>query len=155
MRIWQTIDAALIARLNKAVQQVHADLYPELFKPYSFADMQAAFEEYLRDESSFFFVVAKDETSRPVGYVWVQLRSVAPNVFRRGYKTAHVHQLSVVEPEHRRGFGSALMEYVTTFASETGCVQVELDYWVENTPAAAFYERIGYKPKRIIVQKPL
>ncbi|WP_443111828.1 GNAT family N-acetyltransferase [Alicyclobacillus sp. ALC3] len=61
--------------------------------------------------------------------MWVQLRSVAPNVSQRGDQTAHVHQLSVVEPEHRRGFGSALMEHVANFARTTLCVQIELDYW--------------------------
>lgn len=155
MHIRQTTDAALIARLNEAVQQVHVDLHPELFTPYSYPEMQAAFEQYVGRENSFFFVASEQEQSQAVGYIWVELRDVAPNCFRRGYQAAHIHQLSVAESEQRRGFGSALMEHASHFARECGCTQLELDYWVENTPAASFYERLGYQPQRVIVQKPV
>ena len=155
MHIRQTTDAALIARLNEAVQQVHVRLHPELFTPYSYPDMKSAFEQYVRRENSFFFVVAEQAQSHPVGYIWIELRNVAPNCFRRGYQAAHIHQLSVSESEQRLGFGSALMEHAAAFARESGCTQVELDYWVENTPAAAFYRQIGYQPNRVIVHKPV
>ena len=71
---------------------------------------------------------------RPVGLVNLGLRG--PDAWIGG--------LGVVPGDRRRGTGRPLMEAVQAEARTRGAERVWLEVIVENTPAAALYEELGY-----------
>ncbi len=66
------------------------------------------------------------------------------------HRLAHVVDLAVHPAWRRRGIGSALMEAVERAAAGRGAALVALETWVSNLEARRFYERLGYRPLRVI-----
>jgi GNAT superfamily N-acetyltransferase len=62
----------------------------------------------------------------------------------------------VVDDAHRSGgTGAALLQAAEAFATEHGCAQLELSSNVARTRAHQFYERQGYREKRVRFVKRL
>jgi hypothetical protein len=77
-------DAGIVARLNREVQQLHADALPRLFKPPSegiFAPV--AFAELVADPDTVVFI--GEAGGEPVGYLYAQVarRPATPLPMRR------------------------------------------------------------------------
>ena len=137
-------DAALLSGLCMHVQQLHADAYPELFKPPT-EDFAVPFFEMFLENPAVHIFIAEDADGTAAGYVVCQVihREESAFTFARDY--VHIDQISV-EPEfQRKGAGSALMAKVDALAQEVGAAQITLDSWMFNTHAHRFFERHGYE----------
>lgn len=77
------------------------------------------------------------------------------NAFRQAVRTLYVHQISINPEAKRKGYGRLVMEEVERYAIAHGVPSIELDYWSVNEAAAAFYEQVGFRPKRQVVVKQL
>ena len=66
MKISQTNDFELVAKLNKYVHDLHANLYPEYFKEYNFEGIKTFFQKII-DKEEFTFLLLEDELPRAVG----------------------------------------------------------------------------------------
>ena len=51
--------------------------------------------------------------------------------------------------------GTKLYEYVLDFAKKSGCYNVTLNVWADNTAALKFYEKIGLRVQKIGMEKIL
>ena len=51
--------------------------------------------------------------------------------------------------------GTKLYEYVLDFAKKSGCYNVTLNVWADNTAALKFYENIGLRVQKIGMEKIL
>ncbi|MFJ7745578.1 hypothetical protein [Peribacillus sp. NPDC097295] len=51
MHIRQTNDFELVAKLNKTVHDLHANLYPEYFKAYNDEEIKACFRKIIVKET--------------------------------------------------------------------------------------------------------
>ena len=74
MEVKQAIanDAEVISALNSEVQQLHADLFPELFKPPSAETFPPALvRQLLADPTTYIFIGYLD--AQPVGYIYSQI----------------------------------------------------------------------------------
>lgn len=61
-----------------------------------------------------------------------------------------------VDPDHRdRGVGAALLEYAESSLAEVGVEVVALSVMADNERARAFYDRRGYRPHRIDLERRL
>jgi len=142
IEIQETKNAAVIAELNRTVQNLHAHRYPEYFKPYDYQAVLRSITETLAQENWFAFVAKAD--GQPAGYVLFYIRDYQENPFRHPYRGLHIDQIAVKEEFQRRNIGSLLMDKVEEFAKNRGIAQLELTYWDKNTEAGNFYAKRGF-----------
>jgi ribosomal protein S18 acetylase RimI-like enzyme len=153
LKIDRTDDYELVARLNKYVHDLHANLYPDYFKPYNFQEVKAFFQGIIhRDEFTF---LKLEDGGKPLGYAWIELRNLPENAFKKAYKSVYVHQISIVDSQRRKGYATTLMDRITDFAKENGINRIELDYWFDNEIARHFYKKNEFVKYREFVYKEM
>ncbi|CAH0343969.1 GNAT family N-acetyltransferase [Bacillus sp. CECT 9360] len=153
MNISQTTDHELIAKLNKPVQDLHAKWYPHTFKEYNFEAIKDTFKNLINNEALIFLLL--EDNQQAIGYAWIEIRNYPENAFRKPYKSVFVHQISLVETERKKGYGTKLMDHIYEIARNKEIDLVELDYWFHNDSAKGFYEKHGYTKNREFVYKNL
>lgn len=151
MQLERTYDFAQVARLNRTVHQLHVDLYPHIFKPYDEHATAHFFQQLMDKEHYAFFLAIVEE--RIVGYVWVEFKSQPETLFKQASRSLYIHQLSLEPTEQGKGHGKRIMKQLEDSARARNLSVIELDYWVSNEGAAAFYERYGFKKQREFVYK--
>ncbi|MCZ0703867.1 ribosomal protein S18 acetylase RimI-like enzyme [Natronobacillus azotifigens] len=153
IKVKQTNDYELIAKLNKPVHDLHCALYPERFNTYNFEEMQVLFKELMYNDAFIFLVIYDQEEA--VGYAWIEIRNYPENPLIKGYHSIYVHQLSVVAWKRKQGYGTELLRYIEELAKERNIDVVELDYWVDNLVARHFYQKHHFTKKREFVYKKI
>lgn len=154
MRIRKTQDYKTIAKLNRTVHQLHVKLYPELFKPYQYDQVEYYMKEMMKNPR-FTFLIVENSYREPVGYAWIEIIDQPETYFQYASKSVFVRQFSIEADQEHKGYGSALMIQIIYLAKENGAKQIELDYWAANTNAGQFYQKHGFVQNRIFVSKKL
>ncbi len=142
MKLIRTQDAELIARLNEPVQNLHHDLYPDLFKPYDFKAVHVYFINVIHKAHHHFVVCMQGET--PLGYIWYEEIKREETAFSSARNYIYIHQVSVEESQRGKGVGRALFNDVRAFAKRRDIRKIGLDYWVKNRSAKHIYEKLGF-----------
>lgn len=88
-----------------------------------------------------------------VGYVTVSYESSAP-VFARGDRI-DVGELYVREAYRGTGLADRLLDRCADWGRERDCERVRLSVNVDNDRARAFYERRGFEPLRVKLERSL
>ncbi|MCZ2098363.1 MAG: GNAT family N-acetyltransferase [Anaerolineae bacterium] len=141
-------DAELLARMNEAVQQIHHDARPDLFKSYAFApELVAIYQSRLSDDTLYGFVGEVDGAS--VGYLLAQVIERVDNPYTVAIRALSVDEMSVNPAFRSHGYGEALMDAAFDLAQSLGIRRVLLNVWAFNERAIAFYQRQGFKPRDI------
>ncbi|OZM56776.1 GNAT family N-acetyltransferase [Lottiidibacillus patelloidae] len=151
MKINETKDYKIIGMLNKHVHTIHANLAPELVKPYDKENMTEFFKDVITKDKMTFLLVEEDD--EPIGYAWIEEKEYAENIFKKGYKSLYVHQISINDKKRSSGYGTKLMEEIYQIARSKGLKRIELDYWSDNEKAKKFYEKQGFEKHREFVYK--
>lgn len=147
-------DAEIIARQTSAVQQLHTDALPDIFKPPS-ADLFPAqkLAALLQDADSVVAVAEMD--GRIVGHIYGAIVRRADNAFNRPGSHIYIHQIGVDEACRRGGVGTALVTFVLDRARAMGVLAVHVDHWAFNARAASFFEACGFQPMKIVMRHAL
>lgn len=153
MKITQTTDFELLAKLNKPIHDLHVSLYPEHFTEYNFDAIRDTFRQSVTKENFVFLLI--EDNDEPLGYAWIEMKTYPQNAFSKQRRTVFVHQLSIVEQQKRRGYGSHLMNYIYELARNEGIDIIELDYWAKNEHAKNFYDKQDFLGYREFVYKKL
>lgn len=56
-----------------------------------------------------------------------------------------IHTLCVPPSQKGKGYGKQFINYAMHYAAQKCCKTVRLDTWAENHPAAALYEKLGFR----------
>ena len=111
-------DAESIAALNAAVQQVHADALPHLFKPPSAETFSASLvRQLLADPHTYIFIASAH--GAPVGYIYAQIIRREETSLRYAWDRLYIHHLSVHQASQRQGVGQALIQAAVRVAKES------------------------------------
>lgn len=140
--IIETKDHHVIVPLSEEVQNLHAQLHPELFKPFNRASMEKALEQDAANPNCRIFVAKKNEHF--IGYILCLIKEVKENAFYYSFNTLYIDQLCVLKEHQKSGAGKLLMEKAEETALKHSIHRVELDHWSRNTVAAAFFRKNGY-----------
>lgn len=89
--------------------------------------------------------IARDADARAVGMATAQLVISTAE----GAPSAWVEDVVVREDWRGQGLGRALLDAVLDWARAQGAVRAQLLADLDNAPALAFYERIGWQPTRL------
>jgi diamine N-acetyltransferase len=138
-------DVCLLAELNKDVQQIHADAYPNVFKqPDNFTEIVADFEtRILADVDGFVFIIEAE--TQAVGYIYARLVTRPENAYIYAQRFMLVDQVSVRPACQNKGYGQRLMQAVREVAAEHGVHRIQLDTYAFNANAQQFYANLGFE----------
>jgi ribosomal protein S18 acetylase RimI-like enzyme len=139
----ETKDYKIIAALNEEVQNLHARLHPEMFKPFNKFEMEKALENYLKEPNTYAYLVLEDGIE--VGCAVFFIREAKENAFHYNIKTLYIDQISVLTNYQRTGAGKILMDQAEKLAREMSVNKIELDHWSANVVAASYFRKYGYK----------
>lgn len=142
MRIIETDDYEIVAALNEPVHALHAKLYPEYFQPFDYDAMKRFFKSAVSQPNHVFLLLEDD--GQPLGYAWIEYKTVPENAFRKSSRSLFVHQIGISDSYQNKGYGSKLMERIYDMAKSSGIARVELDYWTDNESAVQFYRKHGF-----------
>ncbi len=137
-----------INRLLYQVLMVHHEGRPDLFKPDSKKYTDAELEILLQDDTRPVFG-AWDENGMLLGYAFCILQEHKQDNVLTDIRTLYIDDLCVDETARGQHVGTALYEYVLSYAKEIGCYNVTLNVWTCNESAMRFYEKRGMKPQKI------
>ena len=150
----QQKDIPRITELLLQVEMVHHAIRPDIFKwrvsKYSSEELLHIFA----DESTPVFV-AVDEKDRVAGYAFCRITEYKNHPLLVNRKTVYIDDLCVDETQRGTGIGSALYDYVKTYAKEIGAHSVTLNVWEGNEKAKDFYRKKGLKVQRYYLEENL
>lgn len=153
MRITRTTDYELLARLNKHIHELHVSLYPEYFVAYNFEAIRESFKQWVTNENFVYLVL--EDMGEPLGYACVEIKEYPEDAQTKERKSVFVHDISIVEGQKRRGYGSHLISHIYDIARSKGIDLIELSFWAKNEHARNFYNKHGFVNYRQIAYKKL
>lgn len=141
-------DISRIGELLVQVCAVHAEGRSDLFNMGARKYNDTELKEIIRNDSRPVFV-ACDEEDNVLGYAFCIFRQSDGKGALTAIKTLYIDDLCVDENLRGQHIGSALYEYVKSFAKEQGCYNVTLNVWAHNESAMRFYEKCGMSVQKI------
>lgn len=148
VRLATPADLAVIVELNQVVQSVHAELYPDDFRPAVEAD---GLRTLLAPRLANIAIAELD--GAPAGYIWFEIQTRPANAFSPALRRLFVHHLSVGRDFRRQGVASALMAHAEAFAEGEDINEIALSYWANNAVARQFFAAQGFAPYQVYVRK--
>lgn len=135
-------DAAVLARLNRHVQQLHRAGLPEEFTDPDPAAVRAFFQERLQQPGHW--AVLAEVGGLAVGYLLAELVRPPATPFGGPTEVLYVHHVAVAPGYRQIGIGRALVGRAEQYALESGLSGVRLDVWSFNQQAQDFLAALGY-----------
>jgi ribosomal protein S18 acetylase RimI-like enzyme len=143
-------DYPAIVTLELEVQAIHVEGAPHRHIPFGVTSLES-YREILADPANNVVVVVED--SEIVGYLHYEIINIPQGEWTYARHVVHVHSLTIKQEQRRKGYGEELMDYVTEVARDAGASHVTLEVWAFNQPARAFYERLGFTPTQILMER--
>lgn len=147
-------DLDVIDSLLSQVLEVHHQARPDLFKTGARKYTDEQLETILREEKTPVFVY-EDEEGQVRGYAFCIFQEHPNDNILTPIKTLYIDDLCVDQNIRHQHIGRHLYEYVCDFARKSGCYNVTLNVWADNTSALHFYESLNLKPQKIGMEKIL
>ena len=153
IRLAKEQDIPQILGLLLQVGQVHHEIRPDIFRgaasKYNENDLLAL----LQDESRPIFVLTADNAV--AGYCFCKLRDYDGDGVCTCRRELYIDDLCVDENCRGQGVATALYRHACSYARQQGCAFVTLNVWCGNDGAMAFYDKMGLRPRSIMMEMPL
>ncbi|MCQ2546116.1 MAG: GNAT family N-acetyltransferase [Clostridia bacterium] len=146
-----------LARVNALLEQVltvHAEGRPDIFIPGTKKYTDEELLSIFADEQSPVFVFA-DEEDVTRGYAFCAFEEIRNSNNMRDMKTLYIDDICVDENCRGQHIATRLYEYVKEYAKATGCDRITLNVWEVNPTARAFYDAMGMKPLKTVMEEKL
>ena len=140
-------DKPRLEDLLSQVLEVHHNARPDLFKSGTRKYTSEELEAIISDDERPIFVAESD--GEVLGYAFCVFQMYVNNNILTDVKTLYVDVLCVDEKARGRGIGRELYNFAVGYAKETGCYNLTLNVWADNTSALGFYEALGLHKQKI------
>ena len=147
-------DIPKILKLLVQVDMVHHLGRPDIFKGPATKYNENELREILKDSSTPVFVCV-DENDAPLGHAFCVHKQVIGNSVITDIKTLYIDDICVDKDARGKHIGKSLYDFVIDYAAKNGFYNVTLNVWSCNEAAMRFYEAMGMKPQRIVMEKIL
>lgn len=135
------------------VGAVHHEIRPDLFRDGAQKYDAEALKALLQDTTRPIFCY--EQEGKMVGYCFCILEVTEHNPVLRDQKTLYIDDLCVDKAVRGAGVAKALFEAVAVYAKEIGCDSLTLNVWNGNDRALRFYEKCGFKPRKVYMETML
>lgn len=147
-------DIPTLLKLLEQVLTVHATKRPDVFKTSSTKYTASELEELLNNPRTPVFVFV-DEKQLVRGYAFCQYVKISNNNILQDTTYIYLDDLCVDESCRKQGVGKALLSYVLSHAKDNDCSSLRLNVWSLNESAMRFYEKCGFTPLSVKMEKQL
>ncbi len=118
--------------------------------------LQHATEEYqkllpdgLHTKNQYLFLIEDEVIHQPVGVLWFGVEE------RRNKTRAFVYDIIIYEQFRRRGYGEQAFRLLEEKVQALGLTTIGLHVFGHNHAAQALYQKLGYAPTNIMMEKHL
>lgn len=135
-----------VKKLMQSVQNLHhnnrSDIHKdsEIFKE----------DEYQKNMQN---ILVAEINNNVVGAIMYFIKENMENNYTNYRKILFIDALVVDAVCRKNGIGKKLMIEMDKIAKENNCSSIELNAWIFNENAIKFYEKMGMKPKTMILEK--
>ena len=140
-------------RLLRQVGQVHFEIRPDIFRPGAQKYDEAALEALFLDEDRPIYIA--EEAGQVLGYCFCVRKDYRGSGVQTDRLELYIDDLCVEESARGQGVATALYRYTVEHARAMGCSFISLNVWCGNDGALRFYERMGLKPRHIMMEQSL
>ena len=144
-------DTAKVLDLLHQVLEVHAGLRPDLFisgtTKYTDEELHAIFA----DETTPVYVAVNDN-DEVLGYAFCILEEPVPSNNLHPHRTRDIDDICDDEKARGQHVATHLYEHVKAEAKRLGCYNITLNVWAGNDGAQKFYEAMGMKPRKTMLE---
>ncbi|MBP5236116.1 MAG: GNAT family N-acetyltransferase [Clostridia bacterium] len=139
-------DFGRIETLLRDIGELHRMHRPDIFGDAAVKYSSDEFAEILADAGRPVYVACgRDGTV--IGYAFCVIRDIKETKLLNERREMYLDDLCVDGSFRGQGVGSILFRHVSDEAARFGCTSLELNVWSFNSPAIAFYEKMGMKPR--------
>ena len=135
------------------VGQVHHELRPDIFRPGARKYDKCALEELLKDAQKPIFVAMRG--TFVAGYCFCVHKDYTGSGISTDRKELYIDDLCIDEGHRGQGIAGELYRHACGYAREQGCQFITLNVWCGNDGAMGFYEKMGLRPRHIMMEQPL
>ena len=153
VRIARESDIPAIMELLKQVNRIHYEGRPDLFKPAT-KYTEDELREILDNEQTPVFVCV-DKDDRVLGHGFCILQRPKNTKLLNDILTMYIDDICVDEAARGQQAGTAIYDYILSYARQCGCYNVTLNVWSCNPGAMKFYENLGLVPYKVGMEKVL
>ena len=143
-------DADRVIELLSQVLEIHAAIRPDVFVSGTTKHSRAEVLAIFADDSSPVYVAEED--GAVIGYAFCVIKDRPKKEFFVPGRALDIDDLCVDASARGVGVGEALFRFVKEEAKRLGCESVTLNVWEGNAPARAFYEKMGMRPQRTVME---
>ena len=140
-------------RLLGQVGQVHHEIRPDIFRDGALKYDETALKALLLEENKPIFI--GEDGGWVLGYCFCVLKDYRGSGVQTDRVELYIDDLCVDENRRGGGIATALYRHATDYAKRLGCAFVSLNVWCGNDGAMAFYEKMGLRPRHIMLEMPL
>ena len=153
IRFANTGDIPVILELLRQVGEVHHRIRPDIFRSGAQKYDENALKVIFADEDRPIFVAA--DGNAVAGYCFCVKKDHRGSGVQADRMEIYIDDLCVEENRRGSGIATALYRHVTEYAKSLGCGFISLNVWCGNNGAMAFYEKMGLRPRSILLEMPL
>jgi ribosomal protein S18 acetylase RimI-like enzyme len=153
IRMAEKKDIPDILRLLVQVNNVHADIRPDLFIKDKTKYDKESLEKILVNKNTP--VLAAVDEEGLAGYLFGEFQLHRGENNFHDMTTLYIDDLCVDERRRKQGVGRALYEAALELAQKNDCYNVTLNVWEGNDPARDFYEAQGMRTLKTCMETVL
>lgn len=142
-----------INRLLFQVHKVHSDIRQDLFIPGKKKYSSEELEKIIDDDSTPVFVY--EDEGAICGYLFGIFTDTFKHDSLVDHRSLYIDDLCVDENKRSKGIGKALYSFIKDFAKKNGCYNITLNVWQGNDSSLAFYQKLGMKVQKTVMEEIL
>ena len=139
-----------LLELLRQVGQVHHEIRPDIFPAGTLKYDAEALSVVLSDPKKPVFVAMEGDFV--AGYCFCQLRDHEKTRCSVPRRELYIDDLCIHESCRGTGIAKALYRHTLDFAKARDCQSVTLNVWCGNDGAMGFYEKMGLRPRNIMME---
>ena len=144
-------DIPKILDLLVQVDMVHHNGRPDIFKGPATKYDEEELRAVIHNKETPVFVCV-DENDIPLGHAFCVHKQVIGDSVLTDIRTLYLDDICVDNDARGNHVGKTLYDYVIAYAKKQGFYNVTLNVWTCNQAAMKFYEAMGLKPQRIVME---
>ena len=141
--------------LNLLVQvlEIHHELRPDVFNKGVTKYTEDQLQEMINNDDNPIYVLL--DGNKVIGHAFCKTRYPSLTHLMKPTKTLYIDDFVIDKDYRKKDFGKALFEYIVLEAKRLNYNNITLNVWSDNKSAIRFYEKMGLKPRSIVMEYEL